>query len=58
MRSSSSSFSTASAENHDVEEAYRLGCNSYIVKRVDFNKFMEVAAQVEVYWCASNTSPR
>ena len=49
---------TTSAEDHDIEVAYRLGCNSYIVKPVEFNKFMEVAAQVEVYWCALNMSPR
>jgi len=49
---------TTSAEDHDVEEAYRLGCNSYIVKPVEFNKFIEVASHVEVYWCALNTSPR
>jgi CheY-like chemotaxis protein len=49
---------TTSAEDHDVGEAYRLGCNSYIVKPVEFDKFMEVAAQVEVYWCAVNTAPR
>ncbi len=49
---------TTSAEDHDIEEAYRLGCNSYIVKPVEFNKFMEVAGQVEVYWCALNTMPR
>lgn len=49
---------TTSAEDHDVEEAYRLGCNSYIVKPVEFNKFMDVAAQVEIYWCALNTTPR
>ena len=49
---------TTSAEDRDIEEAYKLGCNSYIVKPVDFNKFMEVAAQIEVYWCALNTAPR
>ena len=49
---------TTSAEDRDIEEAYRLGCNSYIVKPVDFNKFMEVAAQIEVYWCALNTTPK
>lgn len=49
---------TTSAEDSDVKEAYRLGCNSYIVKPVDFDRFMEVAAQVEVYWCALNTAPR
>lgn len=49
---------TTSAEDQDIQEAYRLGCNSYIVKPVEFSKFMEVAAQVEVYWCALNTSQR
>jgi len=49
---------TTSAEDQDIEEAYKLGCNSYIVKPVEFNKFMEVASQVEVYWCALNTTPR
>lgn len=48
---------TTSREDTDIQEAYRLGCNSYIVKPVEFNKFMEVAQQVEVYWCALNTSP-
>jgi CheY-like chemotaxis protein len=45
---------TTSAEDSDIQEAYRLGCNSYIIKPVDFNKFMEVASQVEVYWGALN----
>ncbi len=45
---------TTSAEDRDIQEAYRLGCNSYIVKPVEFNKFMEVALQVEVYWGAVN----
>lgn len=47
---------TTSAEDRDVEEAYRLGCNSYILKPVEFNKFIEVASQIEVYWCALNTT--
>jgi CheY-like chemotaxis protein len=48
---------TTSAEDKDIEEAYRHGCNSYIVKPVEFNKFMEIASQIEIYWCAVNTSP-
>jgi CheY-like chemotaxis protein len=48
---------TTSTEDRDVEEAYKLGCNSYILKPVEFNKFMEVASQIEVYWCALNTTP-
>lgn len=49
---------TTSSEDKDIQEAYRLGCNSYIVKPVEFSKFMEIASQIEVYWCALNTSPR
>ena len=49
---------TSSAEDKDIQEAYRLGCNSYIVKPVEFEKFMEIASQIEVYWCALNTAPR
>ena len=46
---------TTSEEDRDIEEAYKLGCNSYIVKPVEFDRFMEVAAQIEVYWGALNT---
>ena len=49
---------TTSAEDKDIAEAYRLGCNSYIVKPVEFNQFIEVASQIEIYWCALNTAPR
>ena len=48
---------TTSGEDSDIKEAYRLGCNSYIVKPVEFNKFMEVATQIEVYWSLLNTLP-
>ena len=49
---------TTSGEDKDVLEAYRLGCNSYIIKPVEFQKFMEVASQIELYWCVLNTTPR
>jgi len=48
---------TTSAEDGDIQEAYRLGCNSYIVKPVEFTKFMDVASQIEVYWSLLNTLP-
>jgi CheY-like chemotaxis protein len=49
---------TTSAEDNDIREAYKFGVNSYIVKPVDFGKFIEVAAQIEIYWCVTNTPPR
>lgn len=45
---------TTSAETRDVETAYKLGVNSYIVKPVSFEKFMEVAEKIEVYWGVLN----
>ncbi len=49
---------TSSSEDRDIETAYRLHANSYIVKPVNFEKFMEVAAQIELYWCLLNHPPR
>jgi CheY-like chemotaxis protein len=49
---------TTSSEDRDVHAAYQLGTNSYIVKPVDFEKFVEVAGQIEVYWTLLNTPPR
>ena len=45
---------TTSEKDRDIEEAYKLGCNSYIVKPVEFEKFMDVASKIELYWCALN----
>jgi len=38
----------------DVRTAYELGANSYIVKPVDFEKFMAMAEQIEIYWSVLN----
>lgn len=48
---------TTSSEDADMQKAYLLGTNSYIVKPVDFDKFIEVAAQVELYWRLLNKLP-
>lgn len=45
---------TTSEEDNDVKSAYEIGANSYIVKPVDFNKFMQVAEQVKLYWTVLN----
>ena len=49
---------SSSAEDKDIETAYALGANSYIVKPVDFAKFIDVAGQIELYWCALNEPPQ
>lgn len=48
---------TSSREDKDLKTAYDLGVNSYIEKPVSFNKFMEVAEQIELYWCVLNERP-
>ncbi len=45
---------TSSGEDSDLRKAYDLGANSYIVKPVDFSRFIDVAEQIEVYWCMLN----
>ncbi|PKP34469.1 MAG: two-component system response regulator [Bacteroidetes bacterium HGW-Bacteroidetes-17] len=45
---------TTSAESKDIETAYKLGANSYIVKPVELDKFIEVAAQIDLYWRVYN----
>lgn len=48
---------TTSSEDADMQKAYHLGANSYIVKPVDFDQFIEVAAQVDLYWRLLNKLP-
>jgi CheY-like chemotaxis protein len=41
---------TTSYEAVDIHKMYRLRCNSYITKPVDFNKFVKVIGQMAGYW--------
>ena len=45
---------TTSSVGRDVDAAYQHGANSYIVKPVDFEKFMGIAEQIQVYWAVLN----
>ena len=48
---------TSSAESRDLKACYDLGVNSYIVKPLDFQQFVEMARQVGFYWMMSNNVP-
>jgi two-component system response regulator len=45
---------TSSKEHPDVEKAYQLGANSYIVKPVDFKDFNEIVHDLGIYWLLHN----
>jgi len=48
---------TSSREEPDIERAYALGANSYIVKPVDFDAFARAVSDVGLYWLLLNHPP-
>ncbi|MCF8256064.1 MAG: response regulator [Flavobacteriales bacterium] len=48
---------TSSKEEPDVENAYRLGVNSYIVKPVGFENFAAAVSEIGLYWALLNQPP-
>lgn len=48
---------TASREERDIIESYGLGVNSYIVKPVDFEQFVDAARTLGMYWLLLNEPP-
>ena len=45
---------TSSAEDPDVKKAYELGANSYVIKPVQFDSFIEAMAKIGIYWLMVN----
>ncbi len=48
---------TSSQEESDLVASYRLGANSYIVKPVDFDQFVDAVSQAGFYWAVINKVP-
>jgi CheY-like chemotaxis protein len=48
---------TSSAEERDIITSYNLGVNSYILKPVDFDKYVDDVKEVGHYWMLLNKPP-
>ena len=48
---------TGSDEMRDVNRAYQLGANSFLVKPVDFPRFVEVTQALKGYWLWMSKEP-
>ncbi len=48
---------TSSREDPDIQAAYALGANSYVVKPVGFAAFMEAMSNLGLYWLLINQPP-
>lgn len=48
---------TSSKENSDLNRAYDLGVNSYLVKPVSFDGLLEMVKNLNQYWLILNEKP-
>ena len=48
---------TSSREEQDLVNSYQLGVNAYIVKPVQFQRFVEAVKQVGAFWAVVNEPP-
>ena len=48
---------TSSREERDVAEGYALGVNAYVVKPLEFSRFVEAVKDLGVFWALVNHPP-
>ena len=48
---------SSSREEPDLQKAYSLGANCYVVKPVDYQQFFEAVKQIGVFWALLNEAP-
>ncbi len=49
---------TSSKEDPDIKTCYELGVNSYIVKPVGFEAFIQAISELGFYWLLLNQNPK
>ena len=48
---------TSPSEELDIVKSYNFSVNSYILKPVDFNKFIDTVKKIGLYWLLFNKPP-
>jgi DNA-binding response OmpR family regulator len=48
---------TSSHEDRDMVEGYKLGTNAYVVKPVDFHRFVDAIKHIGAFWAVINEPP-
>ena len=48
---------TSSSQRVDVDRAYDVGANSYLVKPVEYDAFEQMLRDLNAYWMVRNTKP-
>ncbi len=48
---------TSSSQEEDMIRSYDLGCNSYVRKPVEFDKFIEAVGTLGMFWLLLNEPP-
>lgn len=48
---------SSSAVQSDIEEAYKKGANSYLVKPIDFDEYSILLRSVSEFWLSFNKTP-
>jgi two-component system response regulator len=48
---------TSSSEPADIARCYGLGCNSYVIKPVTYEDYIEAVHGIAAYWLTLNVSP-
>jgi two-component system, response regulator len=49
---------TSSKEDMDIKKAFEFGANSYVVKPVKFDLFLQAMTNTGYYWLVVNEAPK
>jgi len=48
---------TSSTNSGDIKKAYELGANSYLIKPLEYEQFIDLVGMIDQYWIKNNRCP-